>query len=315
MIFDMYGQQGMGYNAIAYALNDMHIPARKGQWSQTSIVNIITNEVYLGKIRWRREPVKKVIKDGFLAKKRITNDDYDLYDGLHEPIITQEQWDLAKVAQEKKGHHSTHTNRELKNPIAGILFCEKCGSIMKRYLPHPKESPTAWYRCTTRGCDCKMVKCEVVEKSIQRSMEKWLEKYTLQIKSEPKPKSDPISSALETVRSQLAGLQGQQDSLCDYLEKGVYTVEMFSKRNAFLTKEIVKLQAAEADLLHKQAAGAENKRMSAEIIPTTQHMLESYPILNPEEKNKLWKLVMKKATVYRSADDKLTINIYPNLPE
>jgi len=68
MIYDMYGKKGMSYNAIAYALNDMHIPARKGQWSQTSIVNILTNEVYLGKIRWRREPVKKVVKDGFLAK-------------------------------------------------------------------------------------------------------------------------------------------------------------------------------------------------------------------------------------------------------
>ena len=30
-------------------LNDMHIPARKGQWSQTSVANILTNEVYLGK--------------------------------------------------------------------------------------------------------------------------------------------------------------------------------------------------------------------------------------------------------------------------
>ena len=44
MIYDMYGKQGMGYNAIAYALNDMHIPARKGEWSQTSIVNIPTTQ-------------------------------------------------------------------------------------------------------------------------------------------------------------------------------------------------------------------------------------------------------------------------------
>lgn len=59
----------MGYNAIAYNLNDLHVPARKGQWSQTSIVNILTNEVYLGKIRWRHEPTKRVVKDGMLAKK------------------------------------------------------------------------------------------------------------------------------------------------------------------------------------------------------------------------------------------------------
>lgn len=68
LIFEMYGQQGMGYNAIAYKLNDLHIPARKGEWSQTSVVNILNNEVYLGKIRWRREPVKKVIKDGKITK-------------------------------------------------------------------------------------------------------------------------------------------------------------------------------------------------------------------------------------------------------
>ena len=49
--------------------------------------------------------------------------------------------------------------------------------------------------------------------------------------------------------------------------------------------------------------------------PATQHILESYPLLTPAEKNRLWKLVMKKATVYRSPDDKLTVNIYPNLPK
>ena len=68
MIFEMYGQQGMGYNALAYKLNDLHIPARKGEWGQTSVVNILNNEVYLGKIRWRREPVKKLSKTVKLQK-------------------------------------------------------------------------------------------------------------------------------------------------------------------------------------------------------------------------------------------------------
>ena len=315
MIFDMYGKQGMGYNAIAYALNDMHIPARKGEWSQTSIVNILTNEVYLGKIRWRREPVKKVVKDGFLAKTRILNDDYELYDGLHEPIITVEQWERARAVQAKYKNASVHTQRELKNPFAGILFCEKCGAIMKRYLPHPKESPTAWYRCPTRGCDCKMIKCEVVENSIHEAMEDWLEKYILEIEADQQPKADPIATALEAVRGQLTQLQLQQENICEYLEKGVYTIDMFTKRNASLTKEIKQLQSAEADLLRQQSEGSQKKQATVQIIPTTQHILENYPILTVAEKNRLWKLVMRKATVYRSPDSKLTVNIYPNLPK
>ena len=95
---------------------------------------------------------------------------------------------MAKAVKKKKGHHSTHTTKKLKNPFAGILFCEKCGAIMKRYLPHPRESPIAWYRCQTRGCDCKMVKCEVVENSIRNAMEDWLENCMLQIESDHQPK-------------------------------------------------------------------------------------------------------------------------------
>ena len=52
-----------------------------------------------------------------------------------------------------------------------------------------------------------------------------------------------------------------------------------------------------------------------QIIPTTQHILENYDILTILEKNQLWKLVLKKVTVYRSQDDALTVKIYPNLPK
>ena len=315
MIYDMYGKQGMGYNAIAYALNDMHIPARKGQWSQTSIVNILTNEVYLGKIRWRREPVKRVVKDGFLAKTRILNDDYELYDGMHEPIITEEQWEMVKAAQKKRNHASVNTDRQLQNPFAGILVCGKCGAIMKRTVPDKRRNPTPWFRCTTRGCDCKIIKCEVVENSIRDAMQEWLDEYTIQIETDHQPKVDPIATALEAVRGQLTQLHLQQENICEYLEKGVYTIDMFTKRNASLVKEINQLQSAEADLLRQQNESSQKKQETIQIIPTTQHILESYPILSPAEKNRLWKLVMKKATVYRSQDDKLTVNIYPNLPK
>lgn len=38
-------------------------------------------------------------------------------------------------------------------------------------------------------------------------------------------------------------------------------------------------------------------------------------LLSVEEKNRLWKLVLKKTTVYRTQDDELMIHIYPNLPQ
>ena len=287
MIFDMYGKQGIGYNTIAYKLNQMHIPSRVGEWGQTSIANIINNEVYLGKIRWRKEPVKRVVKDGMLAKKRVQNDDYELYDGRHEAIITEEQWAYAKAAQAKRNHPPTHKERHLQNPFASILYCEKCGAIMKRKVPKKSRTCIPWYQCPTRGCDCKMIKCETVEKSIRDAMGEWLNNYIIQINSDQQPAEDPIAAALTAVRGQLAGLQLQQENICEYLEKGIYTVEMFSKRNASLAKEIKQLQTSEADLLRQQSEGDEKKRMSSQLIPTAQHILEHYSLLSVEEKNRM----------------------------
>ena len=41
----------------------------------------------------------------------------------------------------------------------------------------------------------------------------------------------------------------------------------------------------------------------------------AYRVFTTEEKNRLWKLVMKKATVYRSPDDQISLHTYPNLPQ
>lgn len=192
---------------------------------------------------------------GMLAKKRFINDDYDLYDGLHEPIISQEQWDRVKAAQAKKNHNPVNTDRQLKNPFAGILVCGKCGAIMKRTVPDKKRNPTPWYRCSSRDCDCKIIKCTTVEKSIYDAMDEWLEEYMIHLESDDQPQEDPIATALEAVRWQLADLQLQQENICEYLEKGIYTIDMFTKRNAALSKEIKQLQISEADLLRQQAEG------------------------------------------------------------
>ena len=186
---------------------------------------------------------------------------------------------------------------------------------MKRYIPHAKKNPTPWYRCTTRNCDCKMVKCEVAETEIRHAMQEWLEEYRIRIEAGQPSAIDPIDTALETVRGQLASLQLQQENICEYLEKGIYTVEMFTKRSNALSKEIKQLQSSEADLLRQRGEGNQKRQAAAEIIPTTQHILDSYSMLSTEEKNRLWKLVMKKATVYRTPEGEMTIHIYPNLPK
>lgn len=314
MIFNMYGEQGIGYNTIAYQLNQMHIPSRTGTWGQTSITNILSNEVYLGMIRWKHEPTKRIVKDGMIAKKRVTSKDYELYEGLHEPIITQEQWDRVKAKQRERNHASVNSNRQLANPFASILLCEKCGAVMKRNVPAKSQKTSPWYRCPTRGCDCRAIKCDFAEDEILKAMREWLAEYTIKVETNNLPQEDPVDTALSIVQEQLAQLHLQQDNICEYLEKGIYTIEMFTKRNEALMKELRKLQASEKDLLDRKASKKEVQTAEAEIIPTTQRILDSYPRLSVVEKNSLWKIVMEKITMYRTPDGEFSMHIYPKLP-
>ena len=63
------------------------------------------------------------------------------------------------------------------------------------------------------------------------------------------------------------------------------------------------MRESEEDLLKQKSEGKQKEAAHTQIIPTIQHILESYSILSLEEKNRLWKLVLKKVTIYRSPDD------------
>ena len=90
---------------------------------------------------------------------------------------------------------------------------------------------------------------------------------------------------------------------------------MFNKRNTSLAQENKKLQASEADLMEQLRDSDSQKKGALQIIPATQHILDNYNILTAAEKNRLWKLVLQKATVYRTPDGELSVHIYPNLPK
>ena len=159
------------------------------------------------------------------------------------------------------------------------------------------------------------MKCEMVEHEILDAMEEWLDDYIIQLETDTEPAIDPIETALETVRGQISTLQSQQENICEYLEKGIYTIEMFTKRNLALENEIKQLRESEEDLLKQKSEGKQKEVAHTQIIPTAQHILESYSILSLEEKNRLWKLVLKKVTIYRSPDNEITIQLHPNLPK
>lgn len=318
MIYDMYTEQNMGVETIVYELNKMHIPTQKqgGKWAKTSVLGILRNPVYIGKIKWKGFVTTKVIVDGKLTKKRVRNDDFELHDGLHEPIITEEQFKKVTELRSQKYHVPTNLNKEIMNPFAGLMFCKACGKPIQRYHRPDNSNVKPRFRCGTIGCDCKSVRLEDLESAIVSEMKKWLEGYMITIEQTDNLNvNDDLSVALQMVESQLSEAQNQQNKICELLEKGIYSIEVFSKRNAVLTADIERLTADKDDLM--QQIENQNKKQAnvKSLLPITQQLLDSYNDLNPKEKNELWKQVLEKIIYYREVKKgDFELQIYPKIP-
>lgn len=128
MIYDMYVNQNMGYQAIANYLTSLKIAPRVGDhWSQHSVSDILSNVHYIGKVKWNYRKTVVVVEDGNVKKTNPKSKDYLIYDGKHTPIISDEMFNLA---QEKRGKVTrTKTDFTVRNPLAGILYCQ-CGHAM-----------------------------------------------------------------------------------------------------------------------------------------------------------------------------------------
>lgn len=131
MIFDKIKNR-VGLNIICNYLNDLGIKPRKTDvWTPSTLIYMISNPVYIGKIRWNLNKTIKCVRNGEIIKKRVRKkDDVILVEGLHEGIIDDETfYDVQKIIP---NNPKLPINYDLKNSLAGIVRCSVCGRVMIR---------------------------------------------------------------------------------------------------------------------------------------------------------------------------------------
>lgn len=308
LVFDLYTNKDMGYDRVINEVKKLGIQPTYpiSVWDRHTVQNIIKNPVYIGKIRYKHKPQQKVMIDGKIVKKRTLNKDGDIIvDGLHEPIISEELWNKAQVAQKRKP--SVRVDRELQNPFAKVVICGKCGRVMTRKLCY-----NGRYRidCPAIGCDTRSMYFTEFEEIVVAEMKKWFDKYKITISQESIPEDNTLQQALDSINSQLANLEDQQNKICELLEKGVYSIEVFTKRNEKLQSDISALR----DSKRKLEEELNKPKSTVDIVPSVQGLLDSYDIMNPKQKNALWQEVMDRIEYFAEPnEDKLHLEFYPKL--
>ena len=130
MVFDMYVNKDMGRVTIAKRLNELGIkPMNGGLWAQDTIKTMLENVHYIGKVKWNWRKTVTIVEDGKFIKTNPKSKvgEYLIYEGKHDAIISDELFEAARAKQGR--NHRAKPNTKIRNPLAGLLFCQ-CGRAM-----------------------------------------------------------------------------------------------------------------------------------------------------------------------------------------
>lgn len=288
----------LGVSKIVRYLNDMHIAPRKSDaWVNASVQGILDNPVYIGKIIWNRRKTKKASRNGEVIKTRprAKPESYVLVDGLHEPIIDKDTWDRAHQYKAQRTS-PVPRSRNLTNPLAGLVVCGLCGRKMIRRPYSRGIQPSIM--CPVTSCSNVSSSFSLVEEAVLDALHNWLVEAKLEwnsIKTATDNGTAEKQKALHRIGAELETAKKQLDSLCDLLEKGVYSYERFAQRSKTLDDRILELQQKQRTLENDLNKSNADRQNLATLIPRAERVEQLYKLAQtPEEKHKLLSGVIEK---------------------
>jgi site-specific DNA recombinase len=318
MIFQMAAGK-YGRRFIAEELDRLTIkPPEKESWEPSTIISIIRNEAYIGRIIWGKVKYTKV--DGKYNKKKIDREHWQVHDDAHESIISKELFDQANEAIKGRFRPHTKKNSTLTNPIAGLLYCENCGKAMV-LQPRP-DRPNNAIRCFNHKCKGiqKGSSLSLVEERILSTLETIIDQFELPAKVQKKIISTIKSKekVLASLEKEKVEIEDQRNNLHDLLEKRVYDIETFLQRQQILKEKLEGIDRKLKEIQEEINYERQQQQAHSSFIPKIKSALEAYHSTEEaEKKNRLLKSVIEKAIYLRKKEwnqpDQFEIKLYTKI--
>ena len=317
LIFDLFVNKSLGSTIIAKKLNELEQKSEnKKIWLPTTIRDVLKNPVYIGNIRINSKPTKKITKNGEIKTTRVRDNNCVVVKGLHEPIIDLKLWEKSQKNLLENNPAKVKKGFELKNPLAGLVYCGKCGkSVIRRSDQRGFETII----CQTINCDNAACKLEVLENKIVEALEKWTENYKLRFPETKENKNETNAKIFKNINSKLKELEEQSKNIYDLLERGVYDISKFLERQKIIAEKIQSVEKEkeefETSILQKEKKSDKNN-LSLKI----KKVMTLYSKLNsPKQKNELLKQIIEKVIYVRESSGRwvdsgnFEIELYPKI--
>lgn len=295
-VFRLY-VDGMSGRQIAALLNAEGIPppgARwknrlgcRRTWSNSAIdgdrrkgTGLLNQEKYIGRHLWNRSAwPKDPEQDGKQVRRERPPEEWVESSVPLPSIVSQELWDQAKARQRKRSRGSPQSAAHWRDRrlLSGLLVCSQCGG---NYVLRGKNT----YCCATRQnrgrvvCDCMVtVNAAVAERAVLDELEDlfcadgFLDRLVLRVQQrwrEARTARSQHKASLQTLRGQLAQVDGEIQRLVKAVAKGLLVEDLAEEMKAAETKR---------DRLRQEIAAAEGADLPAAInvLPATVRRMVS----------------------------------------
>lgn len=334
IIFDKFIHTDMGADSISNYLNQHGYSKKKlrdqevSHFSRSTIIKILDNPVYAGKIAYGKSVTEKVkgTRDQY---RRVKQDEYLLADGLHEAIIDPETWEAAKAKRRITGvkWNKTHS-LDHEHILSGILKCPVCGSGMAGTVRRRKNKKTGeykddfYYRCQHRrkidedhfcGFKPSLNQDELNEKVVQiiRDMVA-MEKFRDFIQSKLQEKVDvsSLEEEREQVKGKLQQVMGAKKKLVLMLDKLDVNDRHYERKYQDMQERldnlydrISELEEMLADVEEKISASCGEQITGKQIYQFLLEFDKIYRKMTDLEKKEFMRTFIKAIELYPERDD------------
>ncbi len=329
IIYDKYVHTTMGVAKIAIWLNTHGYVKKKRQnntldaFAATFVKGVLDNPVYCGKIAYGRRHNERV--QGTRNQYHIVKqDDYMLYDGEHEAIVSEAIWLMAKAKREETGvkHPKTHS-LEHEHILSGIVCCPVCGSGMYGNVNRKKKKGCSeyyrdyfYYQCKHRKevdghrCDYnKQWGQDIINGAVEEVIRKLVQNPTFAdaIKEKIGGRIDAgeLEKELLTIRKKLRMLIGTKDKLAQQIDHLAFDDPHYDRKFQDLQDRqnaaYDEIALAESELAETQQRieNVQKNRLSVErIYEYLKHFDKLYDKMSDLEKKEFMNSFIERVEIF-----------------
>lgn len=135
LIFDKYVNTNLGLNGVARWMNDHGYKKYASSYNGIEVFTegfidrVITNHTYCGKIAFGKRTT--VLKEGSEYEYHVVwTDDYQIYEGQHEAIISEELFEAAQAKKKANAKHHETIEKDHEYIYSALLKCPNCGKSL-----------------------------------------------------------------------------------------------------------------------------------------------------------------------------------------